>query len=474
MEFNSLEFAGFIVVFFLLWPVVRKNNTARWTYLTAASLFFYSWGHLRFVWLLIATGLVDYLAGVAMDKYPQRKKLLLWVSLASNLGVLALFKYVDFVIYNVNILRSWSVDSGEPIPYLHLGLPLGISFYTFESMSYTIDVYRGRFKPTHNILKFYAFLALFPRLAAGPIVRAATFIPQLDQYNPVTPSKWWTGTRLIVYGLFKKAVIADQVAGLVDEAFSGSHVVGTTGWWWFVMFCFGAQMYADFSGYSDIGRGLGKWMGLEFPLNFNHPYWSENTTRYWSRWHMSLMAWLRDYLYYPIAGKDLRNKRRATFALIVTFYASGFWHGASWTFFFWGTWFVLILAYERLTGIQDKLIKRRPWGPLVASVIATIMITPSGVFFRAQNVSQAFQVVGTMFNFSGWEPLRYVVSYPFEVACVAFIQLRNLWFRLPIPEIVHRSRRRMRAYTEPLELALLLTLAIFLRGPGHSFVYFAF
>lgn len=474
MDFNSLEFVAFVAAFFLFWPLVRKNNTARWTYLTVSSLFFYSWGFSKYVWLLLLTGLIDYSAGIAMERFPNRKKLLLWLSLASNLGALAAFKYVDFVIYNINTVMSWTSPSTQPMDYLRLGLPLGISFYTFESMSYTIDVYRGRFKPTHNILKFYAFLALFPRLAAGPIVRASTFIPQLDRYNPISPMKWWSGTRLIVYGLFKKAVIADQVAGFVDEAFIGTQITGSTWDWWFVLACFGVQLYADFSGYSDIGRGLGKWMGLEFPVNFNHPFYSETTTRYYSRWHMSLMAWFRDYLYYPLAGKDLRNRRRAMAALIVTYVVSGFWHGAAWTFMCWGGWFVMILAYERLTGFQEKLMKMKPIGPAVASIIAMLLITPTGVFFRATDVSQAFSIIGRMFAFDGFNPIETVLKHPFEVACVLFVHGRTLWFRLPIPERIHRTRRRMRVYTEPLELATLLVIAVFLRGPGHNFVYFQF
>lgn len=474
MDFNSLEFLVFVAAFFLLWPVVRRNNTARWSYLTVASLVFYSWGYLEYVWLLLVTGFVDFIAAIAMDKYPKHKRSLLWVSLASNLGVLGLFKYVDFLIFNVNEVLSWTGASGEPFPYLRLGLPLGISFYTFESMSYAVDVYRGRFKPTRNILKFYAFLALFPRLAAGPIVRAASFVPQLDQYNPISPLKWWGGARLIVYGLFKKAVIADQVAQLVDQAYNAPHVTGNMTFWWFVLLCFGAQVYCDFSGYSDIGRGIGKWMGLEFPQNFNHPYFSESATRYWQRWHMSLMAWLRDYVYYPVAGKDLRNKTRGNIAMTVTLLASGLWHGAAWTFLIWAAWWVAIMWYERLTGFQEKLINRGELGRFAAMVIAVVMITPSGVFFRASSVSQGFEILGRMYSFDVWNPLQLAKAHAFEAACVLFVYGRNFWFHLKIPQGFERFRRKMRLYTEPAELAILLTAAVFLRGPGHGFVYFAF
>lgn len=474
MDFNSVEFVGFIAAFFLLWPLVRKNNTARWTYLTLASLVFYSWGYLRFVWLLLLTGLIDYLASIAMDRYPQRKKLFLWLSLGSNLGVLALFKYVDFIIFNVNELMHWSSAGSEPFPYLRLGLPLGISFYTFESMSYSIDVYRGRFKPTYNILKFYAFLALFPRLAAGPIVRASTFVPQLDRYNPITPLKWWNGTRLIVYGLFKKAVLADQVSGLVDEAFSATTVSGSMTYWWFVLLCFGVQIYCDFSGYSDIGRGIGKWMGLEFPQNFNHPYFSETTTRYWQRWHMSLMAWLRDYVYYPVAGKDFRNKRRANIAMMVTLLASGFWHGAAWNYLMWAGWFAAIMWYERLTGFQDRLIRRGEATRFVAMAISFVLIAPSGIFFRASSVTQALQAFGRLYSFDITSPIEIVKGHVFEAGAVVFVHARSFWFHLKIPPKFNRMRRRMKLYTEPYELAALLTMAVFLRGPGHGFVYFVF
>lgn len=474
MDFNSIEFAVFVAAFFLLWPLVRKDNTARWAYLTVASLFFYSWGFSKFVWLLLLTGFVNFAVSIGMERYPARKKLLLWLSIAADLGALVAFKYVDFLIDNLNTVLAWTTPSTQPLDYVRLGLPLGISFYTFEALSYTIDVYRGRFKPTHNILKFYAFFALFPRLAAGPIVRASTFVPQLDHYHPVSPLKWWAGTRLIVYGLFKKAVIADQVAGFVDGAFIGSEIVGNTGYWWFVMVCFSVQLYADFSGYSDIGRGIGKWMGLEFPMNFNHPFYSETSTRFYLRWHMSLMAWFRDYLYYPLAGKDLRNKRRALLAILAVYLVSGIWHGAAWTFVAWGFWFVLMHLYEKYTGIPDKLMKMKPLGPALASILFMLMLTPSVVLFRAQDLSQAGAVFARMFSFNGFDPLEMALTHPFELACVLFVHGRTLWFRLPIPEKIHRTRRRMRIYTEPLELAVLVVIAIFLRGPGHAFVYFQF
>jgi alginate O-acetyltransferase complex protein AlgI len=472
MAFDSLEFVAFIALFFGLWPLVRAHNTPRWLFMAATSILFYAWGSYQYVWVLLTTGYIDYRAALAMEKYPKHKKRLLWVSLAANLGMLGVFKYLDFFIGNLNSVTA--LAGLEPLPMLKLELPIGISFYTFESMSYTIDVYRGRFKATNNVIKFYAFLSLWPRLAAGPIVRAGQFIPQLDQYNPVTPMKWWNGTRLIVYGFFKKLVIADQVAGAVDTAFRAATINQSAAYWWYVMLLFSVQIYGDFSGYSDIARGLGKWMGVEFPINFRHPFVSFSVTKVWTRWHISLVNWFRDYLYYPIIGRNYRSKVRGNIAMTTVLVCSGFWHGAMWSFIVWGLWHSLFTWIERDTQYPERLLKIRG-GRHVAMLITFALFMLSNVFFRiGPDVGRAFLIVGRMLTFTFGDVVNVVKEHQYETLAAAFVLGRHAWFYFEIPKAVTAWRRRVRFYTEPLELGILLAAVVFLRGPGHQFIYFQF
>ncbi|MFO0724833.1 MAG: MBOAT family O-acyltransferase [Myxococcota bacterium] len=470
MDFDSLEFFVFVGFFFLLWPLARRNHTVRWTFLVAMSLGFYSWGYFRYLPVLLGTGFVDYLSALGMERWPHQKKKLLWASMAANLGMLGFFKYSDFVLSNVNAVTG--LFGVAPVPYLHLELPLGISFYTFESMSYTIDVYRGRFKPIKNVLKFYAFLSLFIRLAAGPIVRAAQFIPQLDAPRRPSPVALWNGLRLIVYGFVKKLVIADNLAEAVDGSFNALTVQGGTAHWCTIALFTAVQIYCDFSGYSDIARGLGKWMGFELPVNFNHPFAAPTITKAWMRWHMSLVTWLRDYVYYPLAG-NLRNETKNNIAMAVTMLASGLWHGASWTFVIWGAWNAFFLWIERATKWTDR-VRRYPGGPALRMFVTAVTMVLGSIWFRAGHIDRAVEIFEHVLSFNMSGALSIPKTYPMELFLVFFVIGRALFFELGTKTRIWKLRRRTRYYTEPVELAILIAMAVFLRGPGHAFVYFQF
>ena len=265
------QFVVFAAAFFSAWPLMRRRNNTRWAYLVAASFFFYGWWDWRFLFLIIGSGLIDYCAALGMSRWPRWRKVFLIASIFGNVGSLAVFKYLDFLIGNFNWLSGF-LGGGWRLPMAELILPVGISFYTFQSMSYTFDVYRRRMKPTHNILHFFAYLSMFPQLVAGPIVRAACLLPQLEKNHTTTEAERWEGTKLILMGLFKKMVVADNIAPAVDAAFSATVPAASTGYWWVVMVLFAYQIYCDFSGYSNIARGLGRWMGYDFPVYFNHPY----------------------------------------------------------------------------------------------------------------------------------------------------------------------------------------------------------
>ncbi len=279
MLFNSLIFLVFGAVFFLILYFIRRSRIPelRWGFLVAASFFFYGWWDWRFLFLILASGFIDYFGARGIARYPNRRKLFLVLSILGNLGSLAVFKYSGFVAENIDHLThlvGMETNLAENVPEFMLLLPVGISFYTFQSMSYTIDVYRGMLKPTRSVLHFFAYLSLFPQLVAGPIVRARDLIPQLRQLRPTNELERWNGFKLIIIGFFKKVVLADNIAPLVNSGFANIHQTDNGPFWWMVMIGFGFQIYFDFSGYSDIARGLAKWMGLHFRLNFNHPYHS--------------------------------------------------------------------------------------------------------------------------------------------------------------------------------------------------------
>ena len=359
MLFNSVIFLLFAALFFLGWQIANKQNNIRWFYLTAASLFFYGWWDWRFIFLIVASGLIDFWAGLAMQNRPHRKTLYLVASLAGNLGSLAAFKYSSFFAENIDLIaitlgQDWGVQ--ERLPSALLILPVGISFYTFQSMSYTIDIYRGQLKPTKNILHFFAYLSMFPQLVAGPIVRARDILEQLKTKHIVTEQDRWDGTRLILGGYFKKVVIADNLGIVVERAFSSPDPSQSSVHWWAIAIAtaFAFQIYCDFSGYSDIARGLARWMGYRFKLNFNHPYIAVSIRDFWTRWHISLSTWFRDYVYIPLGGS--RNGTfRSHLNMWITMIVSGVWHGAAWTFVIWGVLHALYLSLERLNRWPEQV-----------------------------------------------------------------------------------------------------------------------
>ncbi len=385
MQFNSLVFVLFALLFFAGWPVLKRRPGGRWVYLVIASFVFYGWWDWRFLFLIIFSGLIDYFAGLGIDRFPTRKKTLLVFSLVGNIGSLAVFKYLDFGVNNVNHLLAWlNVDA--QIPAANLILPVGISFYTFQSMSYTIDIYRGQLKPTANVFHFFAYLSLFPQLVAGPIVRARDLLPQLQQSHPLTEADRWEGLQLIVRGLFKKVVIADALAPVVDAAFSTGSPTLSGAYWWLIVTMFAFQIYGDFSGYSDIARGLGRWMGYDFPLNFDHPYIAASFRDFWQRWHISLSSWLRDYIYLPLSRSFLRRNPSRTnipnliLPALVTMLISGLWHsttkyGIQVNLLLWGGLMGSLIVFENVRMLFRPAVpeKTNPfWRKLGRSVLLLV------------------------------------------------------------------------------------------------------
>ena len=471
MLFNSLEFILFGLLVFAAWPLVRRRNNLRWGFLVVCSYFFYGWWDWRFLFLITFSGLIDYGAALAMFRWPSRRRLFLVLSILGNIGSLAIFKYGDFFVRNLNALLGVTALSTR-VPLPDLILPVGISFYTFQSMSYTIDVYRRQLTPTRNILHFFSYLAMFPQLVAGPIVRAADLLPQLRNFRRTSPADRWEACRLIVYGFFKKVVVADTVAATVAAAFAAKTPEGSCSYWWVVMALFAFQIYCDFSGYSDIARGLARWMGYDFPLNFDHPYISRSFREFWSRWHISLSTWFRDYVYIPLGGSR-GSAARSQGNLWATMVISGLWHGAAWTFVAWGALHAALLSTERATKWPQRLA-RIPGGKHLSLLIVFALTLVTWVFFRAESFGQAAAVIGNMFRFDqlDLQAVRDNVHIK-DILVVGIIGLRQVWVYAGLDDS-RLSRTAMGDVVRILGVAVLVAACLFLRGPGAAFIYFQF
>lgn len=394
MLFNSLSFLAFLAVVLIVYP--RLNFRRQNLFLLTASYYFYGSWDWRFTSLLMVSTVVDYYVGPAIFKSTDqhKRKLLLAISMVVNLGILGFFKYFNFFVSSMaDLLGTWGMNPNMPV--MSIVLPVGISFYTFQTMSYTIDIYRGRLSPTSNFIDFALFVSFFPQLVAGPIERARVLLPQIGSSRTVTRTMVVTGVNLILMGYLKKVAIADTLAPLVEQTFSdpAGHNSGqlVTG-----VYAFAFQVYGDFSGYTDIARGVARLLGFELMENFNAPYLSRSITEFWRRWHISLSTWLRDYLYIALGGSR-KGEFRTYVNLFLTMLLAGLWHGAAWTFVTFGALHGVYLTFERIRLKGDDLDISWPRSPLgwVASLGAILLTFHlhciSLVLFRSPSLSSAWQ-----------------------------------------------------------------------------------
>ncbi|MEO8393181.1 MAG: MBOAT family O-acyltransferase [Chloroflexota bacterium] len=390
MTFTSPEFVIFFTIFVPLYFILPQRF--RWILLLIASYFFYAYGSGIYVLLIITTTLIDYsaarLMGASSDS--RKRKLLLAASLTANLGTLFVFKYFNF--FN----QSFSRVLGYPASPLNVILPIGISFYTFQSMAYTIDVYRRVIEPEKHLGIFATFVAFFPQLVAGPIERAKHMLPQFRNSMRFDANRTVEGLRLILWGAFKKIVIADRLAIYVNQVYNTPHLYGGLPLIVATIF-FAFQIYGDFSAYSDIAIGVAKLLGFDLMLNFRQPYFARSVRDFWARWHISLSTWFRDYLYIPLGGNRVPFARNLLNLLIV-FLVSGLWHGASWTFVIWGALHGLYIVAETILhhrGITFKL-------PAVIKILFTFaLVTFAWIFFRANSLSDAIYIITHLFVSKG-------------------------------------------------------------------------
>jgi D-alanyl-lipoteichoic acid acyltransferase DltB (MBOAT superfamily) len=417
MTFNSIEFVWFFIVVLAVFWSLTKRDTLRIALTLVASYYFYVSNNFWLIYLLLITTQVDYFAGILIDREndPRRRKFVLVVSIILNLGLLAYYKYFNFVgnsIEQAAALVGWQLSWVDR----NIILPVGISFYTFESMSYTIDVYRREMRAEKSWLRYSLFVAYFPHLVAGPIIRASELLHQFRRKPRLDAASVDWALATIAMGFVKKVVCGDYLAGYADKLFTDPMAHGTLGAW-LGIYCFAFQIYFDFSGYSDIAIGLAKLMNFDLPQNFRRPYIARGFTDFWRRWHMTLSRWLRDYLYRPLGGN-----RHGTWMtcrnLLITMLLGGLWHGAAWHFIIWGLMHGVMLAVERF-GNTDRRTEVAPggMGDLARRLIFFHLVCLSWVAFRTGDLNNMGQVYGSLFRMQGDPAWTWgaVVAFSFVV-----------------------------------------------------------
>jgi D-alanyl-lipoteichoic acid acyltransferase DltB (MBOAT superfamily) len=401
MIFSSIEFFIFFAIYYVLFLLLKNRGNLYLGFVLIASYYFYMSWVPKFIFILLATTILDYSLGIAISrsKTPMMKRLLLIGSITANLFLLGFFKYADFFIDNFNAIAGLIHPQGRELGHLNMLMPLGISFFTFKSMSYTIDIYNGKIPAERNILRFAAFVSFFPELVAGPIVRAEKLIPQFYEKVHPTVKGFVDGLKLFVIGFFKKLFIADMISPYSDNAFA--HYKVLTGYEiWIGVLAYTVQIYCDFSGYTDMAIGIARMMGYAFPENFNIPYLSKSVSEFWRRWHISLSSWFNDYLFMPIASRWSKwGDPGIVLSTLVTFILIGFWHGPSWKFVVFGFLQGVAIAFEFVFKKPRrrffKLLPER-LGGLLGIILTVGYFTFSGIFFRANSLADAFAVIGRL------------------------------------------------------------------------------
>ena len=484
MLFTSIDFAIFLpIVFLLYWFVTNKNLKLQNLLIVSASYLFYGWWDWRFLSLIIISSGVDYLVGLGLSKQENQKKrlLLLLTSIFCNLGFLGFFKYYNFFIESFAEAFSLFGHHIEP-SRLNIILPVGISFYTFQTLSYTIDVYRRKFEPTKNVIAFFAFVSFFPQLVAGPIERAKNLLPQFYRKRQFDYAKAVDGMKQILWGLFKKIVIADNCATFVDDIFTNySSYSGSTLLLGVVFFAF--QIYADFSGYSDIAIGTARLFGFNLKKNFAFPYFSRDIAEFWRRWHISLTTWFRDYVYIPLGGSKGGTWMKVRNVFVI-FLVSGFWHGDKWTFLAWGfinaCFFLPLMLLKQNRKFTDTVAEGKMFPSIkeFTQMVITFFITLiAWVFFRAENIGHAINYLSgiftpSLFTIPPLDSIGFTTNSTLIILIIIFMFIE--WHgREQQYAIAHLGSK----WKRPLRYAMYYSIinAIFwFGGKEQQFIYFQF
>lgn len=482
MLFNSLDFAVFLpIVFLLYWFIFNKSLKLQNALIVVASYTFYGWWDWRFLALILFSTIVDYSIGVALsnEKNQPKRKILLWISILINLGFLGFFKYYNFFLDN--FIEAFSLFGTKiQANTLNIILPVGISFYTFQTLSYTIDVYRRKLEPTKDVVAFSAFVSFFPQLVAGPIERASNLLPQFYTERVFKYEKAVDGMRQILWGLFKKIVIADNCAQYANIIFNNSDdYSGSTLVLGALFFAF--QIYGDFSGYSDIAIGTSRLFGFDLKQNFAFPYFSRDIGEFWRRWHISLSTWFRDYLYIPLGGSR-GTKWNQVRNLFIIFIVSGFWHGANWTFIVWGAlnaiYFLPLLLTNSNRNNLDTVAKNTylPNTKEFFSILLTFGLTVfAWIFFRANNIEHAFSYINrlfskSLFSFPVFEKDDSAKLIVLLVVCFVIIE----WVGREYNYAIERLGLNWNSKLRYLMYFIIVIMLFWFGGNDQQFIYFQF
>lgn len=467
MLFSSLEFLFVFLPILIIVYFFAKNELKNYV-LLAFSLFFYAWGEPKLIWVMLFIILVNYLGGLTINLCRDLvfKRLSLLIVIIINIGILGYFKYTNFIINNINKLLAIEIAMIDVI------MPIGISFFTFQALSYSIDVYRGDTEVQKDPYKLALYISLFPQLIAGPIVKYHDVYKQIE-HRIVNNDDLVYGVERFIIGLSKKVIVANTMGAVADKIYGTELIYITPLIAWIGSICYAIQLYYDFSGYSDMAIGLGKIFGFTFLENFNNPYISKSITEFWRRWHISLGTWFREYLYIPLGGNRKSNVR-TYINLIIVFFVTGLWHGAQWTFVIWGLWHGLFLVIERLTGFHKKTTNK------VLSSLYTLLVVNFGwVIFRSENLKVAIEYIKTMI-FLGCEKIEIYGLYYFFNNKAFVILILGIIFATPVYKKIIKIIKEKNNYLYT-GIYYIVILGMFLYSLMHlaastynPFIYFRF
>jgi len=490
MLFNSIEFVIFFIFVFAMVAIIRERRYQHLILLISSYFFFYFTSNYLLVLLIFSTILDFYVGNEIWKSSSQRKKkVLLICSLVGNFGLLGFFKYSDFAITQFNVLGNF-LDLGTQIPLLNLVLPIGISFYTFQTVSYTVDIYRGQLTPAKSFREFALFVTFFPQLVAGPIVRAKEFLPQLREKLEDTGGKirlikitiqkhnLKLGITIMVFGFLKKMFFADNIAPMVNEIFadpvgleSFTIILGAIG--------FGIQLYGDFSGYSDIAIGAALIFGFKLPLNFNNPFFSKSPSDFRRRWHITLYTWFKDYLYIPLGG-NRKGRARTYLNLWVVMFLSGFWHGASWNFVIWGLLTGAYLAIHRAIANTFPSLRTHQFFKTKLGIFLSIFVTQYIVFlsmiiFRVRDVEHMFYSIQkyVFLDFATSGTIEFISSHKISIALIVIFWVIH-YILYKVPDIRERIANVRLRYWFSFLLGIILLITLAYNGEPQEFYYFQF
>lgn len=467
MLFNSLTFLIFFcLVFIVYWILSGVNYKWQNILLLVSSCIFYGWWNYRFLSLILLSSIVDFFsARIIFDSSNEKKrKAALIFSVLFNVGMLLYFKYLNFFLDSFNDILAFLNYEKENFNTLDIILPVGISFYTFQTMSYTIDVYKEKIEPTKDFLSFTTYISFFPQLVAGPIERAKDLLNQIQNKRQFNYDSAINGTKLVIWGLFKKVVIADSLAPFVNQIFSNYDILSGGDLLLGVIY-FTIQIYCDFSGYSDIAIGIAALLGINLNTNFYFPYFTHSISDFWKKWHISLTSWFRDYLYIPLGGSKV-NKRRAIRNILIVFLVSGLWHGANWTFIIWGLIHFMFFVFDRYV-LQNKNINFFWWMSFILTWVAILI---GWTFFRSADINQGiFIVKQIIFDFQLPQSRRFQMVYIILLLFLEYRLIINNQFKEDIKIIFFKNKY--------FNIACIYVLICFLFSSSSSnqeFIYFQF